>query len=386
VLHYQPQVALGTGRPTGVEALVRWAHPERGLVAPGEFIGVAESSGLIVPLGRWVLREACAQLARWVRGGGRMAELSMSVNLSARQLAQPELVGDVAAILGGTGVDPGRVCLEITETAVLADADATRERLHALKALGVELAWTRGGAGDEAAGRGRGTGYSSLSYLDRFPVDVLKIDRSFIQGIQDDGGRTRGLVAALIKLAAALELTPIAEGVEAAAQADALRALGCSTAQGFLWSAAREAGDLERLIEGAPAPTGPIRVVVCDDAPGIRALMRTTLEHDGLVEVVGEAGDGEAVVGVVAAACPDVVLLDLSMPNVDGLAALPRILEVAPWAGVVVISGRDEATYASQVLALGAERFMAKPAAIEAIRAAVLDVGLRAPQAPSAAP
>ena len=178
---------------------------------------------------------------------------------------------------------------------------------------------------------------------------MLKIDRSFIRGIQDDGGRTRGVVAAVIQLADALGLTPIAEGVEAEAQADELRALGCSSAQGFLWSAARDAGDLERLIEAAPAPTGPIRVVVCDDAPGIRALMRTTLEDDGLRRGRrrggGRRGGGRA---SSPPRCPDVVLLDLSMPNVDGLAALPRILEAAPWAGVVVLSGRDEATYASQ--------------------------------------
>jgi diguanylate cyclase (GGDEF)-like protein len=368
VLHYQPQVALGAGGPTGVEALVRWQHPERGLVAPGEFIGVAEECGLIVPLGRWVLREACAQLARWQRAGGRMAGLTMSVNLSARQLAQPDLVDDVAAIIAAAGVDPAMVCLEITETAVLDDADAARARLHALKALGIKLAI------DDF-----GTGYSSLSYLNRFPVDVLKIDRSFIQGMETDGSRARGVVGAVIKLANAMGLEPIAEGVEVAAQADELRALGCVSAQGFLWSAARSAGEVEALIAAAPEATGPIRVVVCDDAPAMRALVRHTLEGEGGVEVVGEAGDGEAVVALVAEVRPDVVLLDLSMPKVDGLEALPRILEAAPWAGVVVLSGRDEAAAAPQALALGAERFMAKPAGAAAIRDAVLEVGLRAP-------
>jgi diguanylate cyclase (GGDEF)-like protein len=368
VLHYQPQVALGAGGPTGVEALVRWQHPERGLVGPGEFIGVAEECGLIVPLGRWVLREACAQLARWQRAGGRLAALTMSVNLSARQLAQPDLVADVAAIIVAAGVDPGRVCLEITETAVLDDAEAARNRLHALKALGIKLAI------DDF-----GTGYSSLSYLNRFPVDVLKIDRSFIQGMEAEGGRARGVVAAVIKLAAALGLQPIAEGVEIAAQADELRALGCPSAQGFLWSAAREPREIETLIAAAPEATGPIRVVVCDDAPGMRALVRHTLEVEGDVEVVGEAGDGEAVVALVADVRPDVVLLDLSMPKVDGLEALPRILQAAPWVGVVVLSGRDESSAAPQALALGAERFMAKPAGAAAIRDAVLEVGLRAP-------
>jgi diguanylate cyclase (GGDEF)-like protein len=368
VLHYQPQVALGAGGPTGVEALVRWRHPERGLIGPGEFIGVAEDCGLIVPLGRWVLREACAQLARWQRGGGRMAGLTMSINLSARQLAQPDLVDDVAAILAEEGVDPAKVCLEITETAVLDDADVMRTRLHALKALGIRLAI------DDF-----GTGYSSLSYLNHFPVDVLKIDRSFIQGMEVRGGRARGVVAAVIKLAGAMGLEPLAEGVEIAEQAEELRALGCPSAQGFLWSAAREPDAIEALVADCPEASGPIRVVVCDDAPSMRALVRHTLEIDGDVQVVGEAGDGEAVVALVADLRPDVVLLDLSMPKVDGLEALPRILEAAPWAGVVVLSGRDEAAAAPQVLALGAERFMAKPAGAAAIRDAVLAVGLRAP-------
>jgi diguanylate cyclase (GGDEF)-like protein len=372
VLHYQPQVALGAGGPTGVEALVRWRHPERGLVPPGDFIGVAEECGLIVPLGRWVLHEACAQLARWQRAGGRMAALTMSVNLSARQLAQADLVGDVAVIIAEAGVDPAKVCLEITETAVLDDADITRTRLHELKALGIKLAI------DDF-----GTGYSSLSYLNRFPVDVLKIDRSFIGGMESDGGRARGVVAAVIKLADAMGLVPIAEGVEVAAQADELHALGCRSAQGFLWSAARSADEIAALVAGMPESRGPIRVVVCDDAPAMRALMRHTLELDGDVEVVGEAGDGEAVVALVADVRPDVVLLDLSMPKVDGLEALPRILEAAPWAGVVVLSGRDEAVAAPQALALGAERFMAKPAGAAAIRDAVLDVGLRAKPDPA---
>lgn len=140
-----------------------------------------------------------------------------------------------------------------------------------------------------------------------------------------------------------------------------------------------EPPELERPIDAPPEAGGPIRVVVCDDAPAIRALIRCALEFDGRVEIVGEAADGEAVGALVADLRPDAVLLDLSMPNVDGLAALPRILEAAPWVGVVVLSGRDEAESAPLALALGAERYMAKPAGIAAIRDAVLDVGLRAP-------
>jgi diguanylate cyclase (GGDEF)-like protein len=363
VLHYQPQVPLGGGAATGVEALVRWEHPERGLVPPGDFIPLAEASGLIVPIGRWVLREACSQLARWTERGGRLATLEMGVNLSARQLAHPSLVDDVAEILAETGADPSRVCLEITETAVLDDAGLATERLRALKALGVRLAI------DDF-----GTGYSSLSQLGRFPVDVLKIDRSFVQAMGEGGAhpRGRGVVAAVITLARAMGLVPLAEGVEREAQAEVLRALGCPAAQGYLFSAARTAEDVERVILAGPDAQAPVRVVVCDDAPALRALMRASLELDGRVEVVGEAEDGERVVDLSAELRPDVVLLDLQMPGVDGLSALPRIRRAAPDTAVVVLSGCDAAEVGSRALALGARRYVEKPAGITAIRDAIL--------------
>ena len=366
VLHYQPQVPLGGGAPTGVEALVRWEHPERGLVPPGDFIPVAEDSGLIVPIGRWVLREACEQLARWTEAGGRLAALEVGVNLSARQLAHPGLVDDVATILEETGAEPGRVCLEITETAVLDDVELAGERLAALKALGVRLAI------DDF-----GTGYSSLSQLGRFPVDVLKIDRSFVQAMGEAAAhpRGRGVVAAVITLAGAMGLVPVAEGVEREAQAEVLRALGCPCAQGFLFSAARTAADVERMILAEPDQRPPVRVVVCDDAPALRALMRTSLELDGRVEVVGEAGDGERVVALTAELRPDVVLLDIQMPGMDGLTALPALRRAAPEAAVVVLSGCDEDAAADDALAAGAHRYVEKPAGMEAILAAILHAG-----------
>jgi diguanylate cyclase (GGDEF)-like protein len=365
VLHYQPQVPLGGGAPTGVEALVRWQHPERGVVSPADFIPVAEASGLIVPIGRWVLREACTQLARWTAAGGRLARLTMGINLSARQLAHPGLVDDVARILAETGVDPARVCLEITETAVLDDVTLAGERLAALKALGVRLAI------DDF-----GTGYSSLSQLGRFPVDVLKIDRSFVQAMGAGGAhpRGRGVVAAVITLAGAMGLVPVAEGVEQEAQAEVLRALGCPSAQGFLFSAARSAADVEELILSEPDARPPVRVLVCDDVPALRALMRASLEIDGRVEIVGEAGDGERVVTLAEELRPDVVLLDIQMPGVDGLSALPQIRRAVPDTGVVVLSGCEEDVTASKALALGAQRYVEKPAGVEEIRTAILAV------------
>jgi EAL domain-containing protein (putative c-di-GMP-specific phosphodiesterase class I) len=225
VLHYQPQVGLGTGAIAGVEALVRWRHPERGeLVAPGEFIGSAEETGLILEIGAWALREACEQQARWTAGRGRARPLRMSVNLSPRQLAHPDLVDMVAATLRDTSVDPATVCLEITETAVMADMEAGVGVLDQLRGLGVALAI------DDF-----GTGWSSLRALQRFPVDEVKIDKSFVDGVARDP-QEAAIVASVISLSHALGLRTVAEGVESVAQVDRLRTLGCDVAQGyFFW-------------------------------------------------------------------------------------------------------------------------------------------------------
>jgi diguanylate cyclase (GGDEF)-like protein/PAS domain S-box-containing protein len=225
VLHYQPIVDLRTGRVVGFEALVRWNHPERGLIPPADFIGLAEETGLIVPIGAWVLETACRQIVHWqsVRdretGGGR---LTMNVNLSPRQLADPSLTKTVARILRDTGANPDAVCLELTENALMQNADATTAELHALRALGVHLSI------DDF-----GTGYSSLSYLKRFPVEALKIDRSFIDGLGTDHEDT-SIVEAIVTLAHALGLTAVAEGLETPTQLDALRKIGCDFAQGYL--------------------------------------------------------------------------------------------------------------------------------------------------------
>ncbi len=220
-LHYQPQVSLVTGAVTGVEALVRWQHTERGLVPPGEFIGSAEETGLILDLGAWVLHEACRQAASWARTGRSGEPVRMSINLSARQCAHPEIVDVVATALRDTGVDPGTIRLEITETAVLADLEASVGVLRQLRGLGITLAI------DDF-----GTGWSSLRALQRFPVDEVKIDKSFIDGVALVP-QEAAIVAAVISLSHALGLTTVAEGVESVAQVDRLRTLGCDVAQGF---------------------------------------------------------------------------------------------------------------------------------------------------------
>src|SRR3954454_9448089 len=220
-LVYQPEVDLASGRIVAVEALLRWAHPVHGIVSPAKFIPIAEQSGLIVPIGAWVLREACLAAARWRRvPSGR--GLEVAVNLSPRQLGSVDLLGDISFALIDAGLEPSALCLEITETALMADVRSATEMLQSLKSLGVRLAI------DDF-----GIGYSSLMHLKKLlPVDLLKIDKSFVDGLMESGA-DRAIVAAVINLAAALGVDAIAEGVETGEQAAALRSMSCGLAQGY---------------------------------------------------------------------------------------------------------------------------------------------------------
>jgi len=221
---YQPIVALGSRRAVGAEALVRWALPGRGLIPPGEFIGMAEETGLIMPIGTHVLREACRRAGQWHAAGApgdNGDPFCIKVNLSARQFAHPDLVEVIAGILSETSVDPASVYLEITESVLMEDAESTVSALRDLKGLGVSLAV------DDF-----GTGYSSLTYLKRFPVDELKVDRSFVAGLLVDA-EDAAIVAAVVNLAHTLGLKAVAEGVESAGQLNHLRELGCDIGQGY---------------------------------------------------------------------------------------------------------------------------------------------------------
>jgi diguanylate cyclase (GGDEF)-like protein/PAS domain S-box-containing protein len=220
-VYYQPIIELASGTIDGVEALLRWEHPERGLLNPDDFIAVAEETGLIVPIGAWVLDQACRQVQRWQASLPALPPLRVSVNLSGRQLGHTNLVGDVASVLAETGIDPQLVELEITESVLMDDVEMSQETLGQLHALGVKLVV------DDF-----GTGYSSLSYLRRFPVDLLKVDKSFIDELGGDNGDS-AIVTAIITLAHNLSLTAVAEGVETAGQLALLRELGCDRAQGF---------------------------------------------------------------------------------------------------------------------------------------------------------
>jgi len=224
VVHYQPIVDLISGRIVEMEALVRWEHPRRGLVPPALFIPLAEETGLIVPIGQWVLEEACQQTRAWQLHFAGERPLVISVNLSGRQLQQPDLIEIVRNALNKTGLPPSCLKLEITESVVMQDAEGTVTTLQGLKALGIQLAI------DDF-----GTGYSSLSYLKRFPVDTLKIDRTFVHGLGHDAQDT-AVVGAIMALARALNLTVTGEGIETLEQGEELRTQGCDLGQGYYFS------------------------------------------------------------------------------------------------------------------------------------------------------
>jgi len=223
-VHYQPIVSLKTGKIRGFEALVRWQHPTQGFVPPTEFIPIAEETGLIVPLGHWVLREACHQMQAWQQRfrdiSGANPPLTISVNLSSKQFSQPGLIKQIDQILRETGLNAGSLRLEITESAIMENAEATAAMLLQLRILGVQLYV------DDF-----GTGYSSLSYLQRFPVHALKIDRSFVSKTGIDHEDTE-IVQTIVALARKLGIEVVAEGVETAEQLAQLRALECADGQG----------------------------------------------------------------------------------------------------------------------------------------------------------
>lgn len=230
-LHWQPTLNIGTGRTVGMEALVRWQHPERGLLLPAEFINIAEDTGLIVPLGKWVLDQACQQGSKWQPSDlGR--QLTISVNVSPRQMLDGHLCRDVKSALAASGLRPTALVLEITERTLMVNSLLVRQQLDELKELGIRLAI------DDF-----GTGYSSLAYLRSFPIEIVKIDQSFVAALDEDE-QAVALVHSIISIAEALGLDTIAEGVETATQFETLRRLGCQVAQGHYYCCARPPEEL----------------------------------------------------------------------------------------------------------------------------------------------
>ena len=234
VLHYQPQICLADGTLQGLEALVRWRHPERGLVGPGEFITFSESRGLITPIGRWVMREACRQLKAWHDEG--LAPVPVAVNLSALEFRQRDVAAEIAAVLLETGLAPQYLEIELTESVLMHQTGQVLDTLNAIKALGVGISI------DDF-----GTGYSSLAYLKRYPIDKLKIDRSFVADTPSNTDDV-AIVTAIIQMGRSLQLQTVAEGVETQAQIELLAGLGCDLMQGFVVSAPLDAEATERWL------------------------------------------------------------------------------------------------------------------------------------------
>ena len=243
-VYYQPCLDLQDNKITGCEALLRWRHPQRGMISPAEFVPIAEETGLINPLGEWVLTTACTEAATWP------GDIRVAVNVSPVQFKSGTLALKVIAALAASGLAPSRLELEITEAVLIRDDDAALAVLHQLRAIGVRIAL------DDF-----GTGYSSLSYLQRFPFDKIKIDRCFVTDIAEPEG-SASIVEAVVNIAAARRMTTTAEGVETEQQRELLRALGCSEMQGYLFSPPKPAADVRKLLlahQPTPAAASPAR-------------------------------------------------------------------------------------------------------------------------------
>ena len=242
-LHYQPQVDHNFSI-MGTEALIRWQHPEQGFVPPDQFIGLAEETGLIIPIGRWVLEQACTQLAEWQNCGLCPAQFRMAVNISAKQFDHPQFLNVLSEVISNTGVDPNKLELELTESLLVKNMDATITRMDAIRAMGIALSI------DDF-----GTGYSSLKYLKQMPINQLKIDKSFVMDLLTDAN-DRAITETIIAMASHLQMEIIAEGVEDAAIMDMLIKLGCKHFQGYYFSRPVSADNCSQLLQVQKLPLG----------------------------------------------------------------------------------------------------------------------------------
>ncbi|WP_158592185.1 EAL domain-containing protein [Noviherbaspirillum sedimenti] len=354
VLHYQPQVDLLTGAVVGVEALLRWQHPELGLVAPGGFIGIAEEMGLIVPIGAWVIRSACAQAKAWQRAG--FGNLRVAVNLSARQFSHEDLVSLIANTLEETGLAAECLDIELTESLVMTDVDRAIAILTELRSLGVQISI------DDF-----GTGYSSLSYLKKFPVDVLKIDRSFVNEIALQS-KDAAITDAIISMAHGLGIRVIAEGVETEAQCEFLSRSMCDEIQGFLFSEALPAASITSLLlEERRLPDHFLRMhkpsrklLLVDDEPNILNALKRLVRRDGY-QILTASGGKEGLT-LLAQHDIDVIVSDQRMPGMTGVEFLRTVKNLYPDTVRIVLSGFTELQSVTDAVNEGAiYKFFTKP-------------------------
>jgi diguanylate cyclase (GGDEF)-like protein/PAS domain S-box-containing protein len=353
-LYYQPQVDLRTGRMVGVEALLRWRHPELGLVRPDHFIALAEETGLIVPIGAWAMRSACAQARLWQPPGP--GDLRVALNLGARQFNEPGLVGLVAQVLDETGLPARCLELELTEGLVMSDVARTVEVLHGLRELGVTLAV------DDF-----GTGYSSLAHLKRFPIDVLKIDQSFVGEISQQANDA-AISDAIISMAHSLGMRVVAEGVETEAQCEYLSRNMCDEMQGHLFSEALPAHAMEALLGTAKVlPEHLLRMhkrertlLLVDDEPNILAALKRQLRGAGYRILT--APGGQEGLALLATHEVDVIVSDQRMPGMTGVEFLRAVKTSHPATVRMVLSGFTELQSVTDAVNEGAiYKFLTKP-------------------------
>ncbi|HEX5801993.1 MAG TPA: EAL domain-containing protein [Azospira sp.] len=353
VLHYQPQVNLVSGAIVGAEALVRWQHPQHGLIPPARFIPLAEESGLIVRLGEWVLRQACAQNRAWQEAG--LPPLTVAVNLSARQVLAQDIVQLTIEVLEASGLDPQYLEIELTESMLMTDAEAFIKATEGLKRHGVTLSI------DDF-----GTGFSSLSYLRRFSIDYLKIDQSFVRDLTQDPN-SAAIAQAIISLAHSLGLSVIAEGVETEAQLNFLCARGCDEMQGFHFSRPVAAPEFEAMLRAgrrlnvSAAAEAPGRsLLIVDDEPSILAALRRRLRQEGYNILA--AGSGAEGLELLATHPVGVVISDARMPEMSGAEFLGRVREMHPDTVRIMLSGFTDLEAVTHAVNTGELfRFVSKP-------------------------
>ncbi len=360
-LAYQPQVDLQTGKVCGLEALLRWQHPELGAVPPAQFIPLAEASGLINELGQWVLERACSDIRHWLEQGIQVPHVA--VNVSALQFKDNDLPGQVLHALERSRIDPGQLYVELTESALMADVEHSEAVLHELKALGVKLSL------DDF-----GTGYSSLSYLKRFPIDQVKIDQSFVRDIgQNDNDLV--LVKVIVSMAHGLGMKVIAEGVETEAQCEVMRTSRCDEIQGFFFSHPIAAPAIEALLrEGRLLPAHLLHLhkpqgvlLLVDDEPNILAALKRLLRRDGYTILTADCGAQG--LEVLARNRVDVIISDQRMPGMTGVEFLRAAKLKYPDTVRIVLSGYTELQSVTDAINEGAVyRFLTKPWVDEQLR------------------